>query len=197
MGSFKLGKMTMRSLFHKPTTVKYPYEKRDLERMFPDLRGHVQCDIDTCILCGICSRACPVGAIAVDRKGGTWEIDPYRCVQCASCVHECPKKCLSMSTECAPATTELSVTTLHKPAAPAKGEGASAGAGAGAGAGAASGQAARPKPKLTPEQEARVAAARARKAAKDAAAAASAGDVAASAGAGAAEAPAVKSDETK
>lgn len=197
MGSFKLGKMTMRSLFHKPATVKYPYEKRDLERMFPDLRGHVQCDIDTCILCGICSRTCPVGAIAVDRKGGTWEIDPYRCVQCASCVHECPKKCLSMSTECAPATTELSVTTMHKPAAPAKGAGASAGAGAGAGAGAASGRAARPKPKLTPEQEARVAAARARKAAKDAAAAASAGDVAASAGAGAAEAPAVKSDETK
>ena len=175
MGSFKLGKMTMRSLFHKPATVKYPYEKRDLERMFPDLRGHVQCDIDTCILCGICSRTCPVGAIAVDRKGGTWEIDPYRCVQCASCVHECPKKCLSMSTECAPATTELSVTTMHKPAAPAKGAGANAGAGAGApgagtakgtgagaGAGTASGQAARPKPKLTPEQEARVAAARAR-----------------------------------
>lgn len=193
MGSFKLGKMTMRSLFHKPATVKYPYEKRDLERMFPDLRGHVQCDIDTCILCGICSRACPVGAIAVDRKGGTWEIDPYRCVQCASCVRECPKKCLSMSTECAPATTELSVTTIHKPAAPAKGA-AVGGAGAGA-AGAASGQGARPKSKLTPEQEARVAAARARKAAKDAAA------VVASAGASkddaAAEAPAAKSDATK
>lgn len=195
MGSFKLGKMTMRSLFHKPATVKYPYEKRDLERMFPDLRGHVQCDIDTCILCGICSRACPVGAIAVDRKGGTWEIDPYRCVQCASCVRECPKKCLSMSTECAPATTELSVTTIHKPAAPAKGA-AVGGAGAGAGAaGAASGQGARPKSKLTPEQEARVAAARARKAAKDAAA------VVASAGASkddaAAEAPAAKSNATK
>lgn len=193
MGSFKLGKMTMRSLFHKPATVKYPYEKRDLERMFPDLRGHVQCDIDTCILCGICSRACPVGAIAVDRKGGTWEIDPYRCVQCASCVRECPKKCLSMSTECAPATTELSVTTIHKPAAPAKGA-AVGGAGAGA-AGAASGQGARPKSKLTPEQEARVAAARVRKAAKDAAA------VVASAGASkddaAAEAPAAKSDATK
>lgn len=193
MGSFKLGKMTMRSLFHKPATVKYPYEKRDLERMFPDLRGHVQCDIDTCILCGICSRACPVGAIAVDRKGGTWEIDPYRCVQCASCVRECPKKCLSMSTECAPATTELSVTTIHKPAAPAKGA-AVGGAGAGA-AGAASGQGARPKSKLTPEQEARVAAARARKAAKDAAA------VVASAGVSkddaAAEAPAAKSEVTK
>lgn len=193
MGSFKLGKMTMRSLFHKPATVKYPYEKRDLERMFPDLRGHVQCDIDMCILCGICSRACPVGAIAVDRKGGTWEIDPYRCVQCASCVRECPKKCLSMSTECAPATTELSVTTIHKPAAPAKGA-AVGGAGAGA-TGAASGQGARPKSKLTPEQEARVAAARARKAAKDAAA------VVASAGASkddaAAEAPAAKSDATK
>mgnify|MGYP003219767190 CR=1 FL=1 len=30
MGSFKLGKMTLRSLFGKPETVMYPLEKRDI-----------------------------------------------------------------------------------------------------------------------------------------------------------------------
>ena len=57
MGTFKLGKMTLRSLFHKPATVRYPYEKRDLETLFPHMRGHVVNDIDTCILCGMCQRA--------------------------------------------------------------------------------------------------------------------------------------------
>lgn len=179
MGTFKLGKMTLRSLVHKPATVRYPYEKRDVEQLFPQMRGHVVNDIDTCILCGMCQRVCPVGAIAVDRKAGDWTIDPYRCIQCASCTHECPKNCLSMGLWPTEPTTELTTVTLHKdmPAKPAKAAGAAKGGAAGAGAGAAAG-AAKPKRELTPEQQARVEAARKAAAAKKAAKAAGEGQAA-------------------
>lgn len=112
MGSFKLGKMTLRSLFGKPATVRYPDET---PVRYSALRGHVVNDMDTCILCGLCARSCPVGALSVDRKGGTWQIDPYLCVQCACCVHECPKECLSMGVEAAAAARDVAVTVLRKP----------------------------------------------------------------------------------
>ena len=156
MGSFKLGKMTLRSLFSKPATVRYPYEKRELENLFPALRGHVVNDLDACILCGMCQRVCPAGAITVDRKAEDWSIDPYSCIQCANCVHECPKKCLSMNVHTTEPATEPQVTTMHKDM-PAKPAAKAAPAGA------------RPKRELTPEQLARVEAARKAAAAKKAA----------------------------
>ena len=83
----------LKNLFSKPATCKYPFEPRE----FPErTRGHVENDMDKCILCGLCQMRCPTGAITVDKKEQTWAIRPFSCIQCRSCVDNCPKKCLSM-----------------------------------------------------------------------------------------------------
>lgn len=104
MGSFKLGRMTMRSLFGKPATTMYPFVKP----VYPEnLKGHIDIDIDSCIFCGNCSKKCPSQAITVDKAEKSWDIDPFRCVQCRSCIAVCPKKCLSMkNTYTTPATAK-------------------------------------------------------------------------------------------
>ena len=93
MSGFKLGKMTFGSLFKKPETVLYPFVKKEPPA---GLKGHVVVDEATCILCSLCVKRCPCGAIEVDKKGRTWSIDHFRCVQCGSCTYECPKGSLTM-----------------------------------------------------------------------------------------------------
>ncbi len=63
-------------------------------------------DVDACILCGICLKRCPCGAIAVDKPARTWSIDRFRCVQCGSVRARVPRRqCLAMEpTYTSPAT---------------------------------------------------------------------------------------------
>lgn len=83
----------LKNLFSKPATEKYPAAPRQ----YPERsRGHIEINIDDCIMCGICSRKCMSGAITVDRANKTWSIERMGCVQCSACVNACPKKCLSM-----------------------------------------------------------------------------------------------------
>jgi formate hydrogenlyase subunit 6/NADH:ubiquinone oxidoreductase subunit I len=112
MGSFKLGGMTMRSLFSKPETTCYPFEKKPMPE---GLKGHVANDMSTCILCGICQKTCPADAIVVDKAAGTWSIDRFRCVQCKSCTRACPKSCLTMEPEYTTPTTKKSIDVFSKP----------------------------------------------------------------------------------
>jgi len=121
MGSFKIGKVVLKSLFKKPATLMYPVVPREFQER---TRGHVEMDIDSCILCGICSKRCPAGAITVDRAAKKWSIERMSCVQCSACVDSCPKKSLSMANKYFEPGTAKVVDTFdipvkEKPAAPA------------------------------------------------------------------------------
>lgn len=43
---------------------------------------------DTCVSCGACASACPVGAIS--EGDGKFEIDADSCISCGSCAGTCP-----------------------------------------------------------------------------------------------------------
>ncbi len=115
MGGFKLGKMTLGSLFKKPETILYPVETKTPPA---GLKGHVVNGVENCILCGICEKRCPCSAIEVDKKGRTWSINRFRCVQCGSCVRECPKDCLTMDTAYTPPATQKYVDSFEVPEQP-------------------------------------------------------------------------------
>ena len=112
MGGFKLGKMTLRSLFKKPETVRYPYE----EPQHPEaMKGRIGYDPADCIYCSICQKRCPTNAITVDKEAKTWTIDHFDCIQCSSCVRECPKNCLRMEPVLVHPAKEKSTETYCKP----------------------------------------------------------------------------------
>lgn len=96
----------------QPVTVCYPQEELTVPER---LRGHIVNDMDACICCGMCARRCPAGALAVDRKDGTWSIDPYACVVCGECIESCPKHCLTMDTARTPVAAGKTPTVETKP----------------------------------------------------------------------------------
>ena len=53
---------------------------------------------DGCIMCPLCTKACPTDAISRDLSGetGVLMIDPQRCVGCDACVPACPVSVISM-----------------------------------------------------------------------------------------------------
>lgn len=83
----------LKNLFSRPVTKNYPAEPA----VYPERsRGHIENDFDQCILCGLCMRNCPTGAITVEKNEGNWKINRFDCIQCGYCTLKCPKKCLSI-----------------------------------------------------------------------------------------------------
>lgn len=122
MGSFRLGGMTLGSLFKKPETLLYPFEKKD---PYAGQKGHIMNEVDDCILCGMCQRVCPCSCITVDKAARLWEIDPFRCILCSSCVRACPKDCLAMEGTATGIVTkkyQIDLTVPENKAQGAKGE---------------------------------------------------------------------------
>jgi formate hydrogenlyase subunit 6/NADH:ubiquinone oxidoreductase subunit I len=100
----KLGSMfgeIARSLFRKPATEKYPFERQEAPARF---RGQVRYTADKCTGCMLCVKDCPADAIeiiAIDKPNKRFIMRYHmdRCTYCAQCVEDCRFDCIEMSNE--------------------------------------------------------------------------------------------------
>ncbi|GHV05839.1 hypothetical protein FACS1894217_03420 [Clostridia bacterium] len=104
-------KIVLGSLFKKPATVAFPAKPKINDEL---VRGQVAIELEKCIFCGICSKACPTRALSVDRAGKVWTIRRFECINCAFCVEKCPKKCLAMNNNVPPAATDRHVSEVQR-----------------------------------------------------------------------------------
>lgn len=59
------------------------------------LSTRVHCT-DKCTGCGLCTKICPVGAIAVDEETGRATISKKKCNLCTGCMNVCPQHALEL-----------------------------------------------------------------------------------------------------
>ncbi|UCF78815.1 MAG: NADH-quinone oxidoreductase subunit I [Candidatus Eiseniibacteriota bacterium] len=118
-------RLTLRHLFSKSITMKYPYEKRTLPAGYRGL--HVlRLDLETrrmkCIGCTLCARACPDHLITIETSPGegkkknvdVFDVDISRCMFCNLCVEACPHGALELSSEYELATETRDGLIYHK-----------------------------------------------------------------------------------
>ncbi len=95
--------ITFSYLLQKPITVQYPDRtEKPVKEMLPEgYRGLLGVDIDRCIACKNCMRACPIDCIDLEgartelKKGLTllyFNIHLGKCMYCGLCVEACPTK---------------------------------------------------------------------------------------------------------
>ena len=95
----KMLKQVISSLFKKPATMLYPFQKTPMPDKF---RGKLIFHPEKCIGCKLCMKDCPSNAINIKKVGEksfVAEIDLAKCIYCAQCVDSCMKKALEASKE--------------------------------------------------------------------------------------------------
>ncbi len=100
----KLGSMIgdlIKSLFKKPVTQQYPFERMPAPERF---RGKLHWDPEKCTGCQLCIKDCPANAIeliVIDKvnKRFVMRYHQDRCIYCEQCVVSCRFKCLDLSNE--------------------------------------------------------------------------------------------------
>ena len=102
-------RVSLKYCFAKTVTVQYP----DVPPVVaPRYRGLHHYEIEKCIACDACARACPVDCIYIEKSGprkidkesGTavggavirYAIDYAKCMFCGLCTEPCPTDCLHM-----------------------------------------------------------------------------------------------------
>ncbi|MCJ7552787.1 MAG: NADH-quinone oxidoreductase subunit I [Ignavibacteriaceae bacterium] len=107
-------KVTFKHLFIPAVTIQYPEVRPKLPERE---RNRLYVNMDDCIGCDQCSRACPVSCITIEtvksipgedlgktsngKKKALWvtrfDIDFAKCCYCQLCVFPCPTECIYMT----------------------------------------------------------------------------------------------------
>ena len=116
--------VTLRNLFRRPVTVRYP----DVRRVYPDrFRGVLALTYDretgeeNCIGCRLCEYICPPQVIKVEmlkaekrNYAKTFTLELYSCEFCELCVQVCPTDAIVMLKTFDLATTDRRELLLDK-----------------------------------------------------------------------------------
>ncbi len=94
-------KDVLESIFRRPATVRYPFERKSTPSR---LRGKLVWDPTRCTGCTLCAKDCPSNAIeliVIDKakKQFVMRYHMDRCTFCAQCVQNCRFKCMGLSNE--------------------------------------------------------------------------------------------------
>ena len=102
-------RITLKYCFARTVTVQYPDVAPTLQ---PRFRGLHWFEIEKCIACDQCARACPVDCIYIEKTGPRkidkasgiamggamtrYAIDYTKCMFCGLCIDPCPTECIHM-----------------------------------------------------------------------------------------------------
>jgi len=89
-------RITLKYLRTPPVTMHYPDERWKMPEAY---RGLIKVDMDACIVCDLCMKACPVDCIDIQWKreegkqgkiATKFTVDYQKCIVCGLCTEPCP-----------------------------------------------------------------------------------------------------------